>query len=695
MKNHTEKEQLQEIRLELKRSRAREAHLQKENRLILNGLSIISEAQTKEHIFNGLLTVIKEFIPFDNALVLSSSDTKTFSVLASTNPLFNEVTWQYNDLFYRACNNETIVLFKPSQTYQFSFDSTELQSYFTSVAISGIESHSGYAVIILMSSDFGVYSTSTKETMQRFMPLVERAIIDIDYKERLNSLVAIKTKELKLSKERFQDFAETVGDWFWETDLQFNFTYLSDSKINSVPILSRNLFTLINDDSLISIIKSARANKISFNEIEWCPDIFHNQIWFSLSGTPFFDELGNLLGYRGTVKDISVRKRRIRDIQQSKSEAEKANKAKSQFLAMMSHEIRTPLNAILGLVDIFHDSSLSKSQIEWLNQMEGSAQLLLTIISDVLDISRIEAGSFTLDEQPIDLLSTINTAVDFFKDKVDKDLITLTVTVSHNVPVYVYADPTRIAQIIFNLVGNAVKFTKKGLICININQIDHGLTSISVSDTGIGIGQNALDQLFQPFVQADSSITRKYGGTGLGLSIIKHLTELMDGTIKVESILNEGTEFIVALPLKAITQQQVITVSKQPDLERLNLAINKIRVLVAEDNKANQAIIKLMLERQGHEVYIVSNGEEAILEIKKETLPSYDLILMDVSMPIKDGITATKELRELGIRLPIIAITAHAMNAEKKMCLDAGMDDFISKPIRAIELKKLLVSLDL
>lgn len=695
MKNYSDKEQLQEIRLELKRSKAREAHLHKENQLILNGLSIISEAQTKEHIFNGLLTVIKEFIPFDNALVLSSSDTKSFSVLASTNPLFNEITWQYNDLFHRACNNETIVLFKPSQTYQFSFDSDELQSYFTSVAISGIKSHSGYAVIILMSSDFGVYSSSTKETIQHFMPLVERAIIDIDYKERLNSLVEIKTKELKLSKIRFQDFAETVGDWFWETDLLFNFTYLSDSKINSVPIVSHNLFTLLNDDPLISIIESARANKIPFNEIEWCPSIFHNNIWFSLSGTPFFDEVGNLLGYRGTVKDISVRKRRIRDIQQSKHEAEKANKAKSQFLAMMSHEIRTPLNSILGLVDIFHDSSLSGSQIEWLNQMEYSAQLLLTIISDVLDISRIEAGTFTLDEQPIDLLSTINTAVDYFKEKIDKNLINLTVTTSQMTPIYVYADPTRIAQIIFNLVGNAVKFTKKGLICINIEHKCNGQTSISVSDTGIGIDKNVLNQLFQPFVQADSSITRQYGGTGLGLSIIKHLTELMAGTIEVNSILNEGTTFIVTLPLKEITKQQVTAVDNSSELERMNLTVKIKRVLVAEDNKANQAIIKLMLERQGHEVCIVNNGEEAIVEITKDTVPSYDLILMDVSMPTKDGLTATKELRELGITLPIIAITAHAMNTEKKMCLDAGMDDFISKPIRAIELKKLLASLDL
>jgi hypothetical protein len=691
LKNHTEKEQLQELRLELKRSKEREAHLQKENQVILNGLSIISEAQTKEDIFNGLLTVIKEFIPFDNALVLSSSNAEIFSVLASTDSSLNKLTWKYNELFYRACHKETIVLFKPSQTPHFTFDSKILQSYFTSVAISGIKSDSGYAVIILMSSHFGVYSTSTKESLQRFMPLIERAIIDIDYKERLNALVDIKTKELKLSKERFQDFAETVGDWFWETDLKFNFTYLSDSKINSVPILSRNLLNLLDEELIISIINSSRHNQTAFNEIEWCPEIFNHKIWFSLSGTPFFDESGLLLGYRGTLKDISRRKKQVRDIQKSKSEAEKANTAKSQFLAMMSHEIRTPLNAILGLVDVFKDSSLSGNQRDWLNQMESSAQLLLTIISDVLDISRIEAGSFTLDEQAIDLLSTISNSVDFFKDKIDSELINLNVTVSHKIAKYVYGDPTRIAQIIFNLVGNAVKFTEKGIISVNIAQLDDGLISISVSDSGIGISKKALNQLFQPFVQADSSITRQYGGTGLGLSIIKHLTELMNGTITVESSLNEGSKFTVVLPLKETTKKPKVILHNDVDI-----SVKRMRVLIAEDNKANQVIIKLMLEKQGHEVCIVNNGEDAIKEItQKLILDYYDLILMDVSMPIKDGITATKELRSLGVRLPIIAITAHAMETEKKSCLDAGMNDFISKPIRSIELTQLLASIDL
>ena len=212
-----------------------------------------------------------------------------------------------------------------------------------------------------------------------------------------------------------------------------------------------------------------------------------------------------------------------------------------------------------------------------------------------------------------------------------------------------------------------------------------------MSDSGIGISKKALNQLFQPFVQADSSITRQYGGTGLGLSIIKHLTELMNGTITVESSLNEGSKFTVVLPLKETTKKPKVILHNDVDI-----SVKRMRVLIAEDNKANQVIIKLMLEKQGHEVCIVNNGEDAIKEItQKLILDYYDLILMDVSMPIKDGITATKELRSLGVRLPIIAITAHAMETEKKSCLDAGMNDFISKPIRSIELTQLLASIDL
>ncbi len=355
---------------------------------------------------------------------------------------------------------------------------------------------------------------------------------------------------------------------------------------------------------------------------------------------------------------------------------------------MMSHEIRTPLNSILGLVDVFHSSLLSEEQLDWLNQMESSSQLLLTIISDVLDISRIEAGTFVLNEQPIDLLRSLNTSINFLNTRAKDKGITLTVTASQNIPKYVFADATRLSQIIFNLVGNAIKFTNHGHVAVKIDKLPNNSISISVTDTGIGIASTTLEQLFKPFVQADSSITRKYGGTGLGLAIIKRLVELMQGTITVESRLNVGSTFKITLPLKEISD-----LPKQLNNEAKELVNQRsLNILLAEDNKANQAVLQILLEKQGHHVSIVSNGEEAISKFKDcKNHNFFDAILMDVSMPVKDGISATTELRKLGIKLPIIAITAHAMETEKEMCLEAGMNDFISKPIRAKDLSDILI----
>ncbi|MDD9157575.1 ATP-binding protein [Aliivibrio sp. S4TY2] len=691
MKDHAEKEQLQEALLELKRSKERESHLYKENQAILNGLSAISDAQNKEDIFNSLLVVIKKFIHFDNAFVISSSDEKCLSVLASTDDIFNDLTCSFSDLFYRACHNESIILFKPKNTQEFSSLPPELKTEFSSVAISGIQSSSGHAVIVLTSRRFGEYSASTKNSLQRFTPLIERAVIDIDYKHRLQSLVDIKTKALHLSKQRFQDFANTVGDWFWETDINFNFSYLAGTKINDTKMSSQNLLGLIESESIRKQILAAKHHNKSFNELEWCPEKLNNKVWFSLSGTPYYDEFGVLTGYRGTAKDISARKKRITEIHKAKVEAEKANRAKSQFLAMMSHEIRTPLNAILGMIDVFSGSHLSFEQRQWLEQMETSSQLLLTIISDVLDISRIESETFILDEQPIDLIKTIHSAIDYFKVIAQDKGINLTVTVSRSVPVNVIADQTRIAQIIFNLVGNAVKFTNNGAVCLNISLFDGNLICFSIKDTGIGIARDITEQLFKPFIQADSSITRQFGGTGLGLSITKRLTELMNGTIEVESLIGEGSTFTVKLPLK-----EAASISRKLPINELIPEISKqyLSVLVAEDNKANQAVMKLLLERQGHQVTLVKNGVEVIQEWSDHN-NNYDVILMDVSMPIKDGISATKEIRATGSIIPIVAITGHALCEEKKLCIDAGMNDFVSKPIRAKQLKAVLRSLNL
>lgn len=681
--DHFESEQLQETLIELLRSQEREQKLRDENSAILASLTAMSSAKNKQQIFNGLLNVLRSYISFDEAVVLTRSDENfNFKVLVSTFSIFDNTTWPAFSTFERGLTGECIILFDPSQVEEFTFLEHTLHQYTRSVMLTGMNVNSNDALILLLSPNEGQFSPSCKDTMLRFLPLVERAVVDIDYRERLQSLVAVRTKELHNNKQRFQDFARTVGDWFWETDNSFNFTYLSDTSIAQKTITTNNLLELINNEEVVDQIKKAMSERAEFEELEWIADRNSN-LWLSISGCPYYDKKGNIIGYRGTAKNISTRKKHLFELQDARKDAENANDAKSQFLAMMSHEIRTPLNAVLGMMDALQDSDLNKEQEQWITQMDQSAQLLLTIISDVLDISKIESGNFELYKQNMNVGDTVTLVLNHFQEQAATKNLPMIVDISPNIPKYIWCDATRFSQILFNLVGNAIKFTDKGKIEVRVST-DGQLLSITVSDTGIGIGQESQQQLFKPFVQADNTITRRFGGTGLGLAISKRLVDMMGGDIRVSSKLQYGSCFYVDLPITKST-----TPVQRKDQHLIISNKQQLSILVAEDSVANQMVIKLILEKLNHTVTIVNNGKEAF-EMLKRKHDVFDVVFMDVSMPVMDGLAATKEIRKQGIELPIIALTAHAMATDKERCLESGMDNFLSKPVRAKEINLML-----
>ena len=307
---------------------------------------------------------------------------------------------------------------------------------------------------------------------------------------------------------------------------------------------------------------------------------------------------------------------------------------------MMSHEIRTPLNAVLGLLDVFSDSHLSEEQSIWLQQMDKSAQLLLTIINDVLDLSKIESGGFSLQAENMDPRESIHVVFNQFKEIANKKQIQLIQSVSPEVPSLIYQDENRFAQILLNLVGNAIKFTEQGHITVSMYYHNKHLY-IDVKDTGIGIEKNKIKNIFKPFIQADGSITRKYGGTGLGLSICKKIVTLMCGQIKVESEIGQGTCFTVRIPLLPLKQSSIIQRNNQS-----TDTMKPLDILIAEDSKANQMVLKIILEKAGHRVTVADNGQEAVNIIEQQQIP-FSLVLMDMSMPILCGIEATKQLRKI------------------------------------------------
>ncbi|MBY8137672.1 response regulator [Vibrio fluvialis] len=377
---------------------------------------------------------------------------------------------------------------------------------------------------------------------------------------------------------------------------------------------------------------------------------------------------------------------KTRELKIAQQQAEQANQSKSQFLAMMSHELRTPLNAVLGLIDLLRDDSDAYQQ-EMLEQMENSAELLLVIINDILDLSRIESGHFELQRHWISLSKKLQHALEYHSQVAQAKDIKFNVKASICEQFEYWVDSVRLTQILFNIIGNAIKFTHQGFVDVSLVTARDRL-EIEVRDSGIGIDNERIEHLFSPFIQADTSITRNYGGTGLGLAITKHLVELMGGTIKVNSKLGEGTLFAISIPLESrSTAAANENAGQLSDTKTYDALDNSKHILVVEDTKTNQMVIQLLLNRMGYNVTIANNGQHAIELIERNR--SFDLIFMDISMPIMDGIQATRILRSQRLTTPIIALTAHSMNSDHQNCLAAGMNDIVLKPIRSKELQRI------
>ncbi|MCE0492539.1 response regulator [Vibrio salinus] len=555
-------EALTETLLELKQSKEREARLAEENRVILATLSSLSTAENKYQIFDELNKVIAKYIPFDEFLVISKPKSSDFyKTFLSSNSTFEDKTWTHGDKFKRVLSGESILLYDPSSLPEFTLIHQTLKCTIKSALITGIKGQVNDLVLLLIGNTSGKFSVQNKQTLSRFRPLLERAIIDIELKEELQNLVELRTKEL----------------------------------------------------------------------------------------------------------------------QEARITAEKANHTKSEFLAMMSHEIRTPLSAVLGIIDVMRENTNSEQSV-LLEKMEGSAELLHTIISDILDLSKIESGQFQLHCEWVCLNSKLSSAFEYYRTLAETKGLTFKQRVNIQNDYMHYVDPVRIVQIISNLVGNAVKFTENGSVTLCVYSSSDQLL-VKVKDTGIGISKTRISNLFNPFYQVENGKRRQFGGTGLGLTITKKLIDLMYGKISINSNPGVGTEFEVSIPLvsKKCKKEMLAEKTNNSLSENNKITENTSTILVVEDTKTNQMVIKLLLNQLGFDVALASNGIEALQILESRC---FDLILMDISMPKMDGFETTKRIRELEIKTPIIALTAHSITNEKVKYLSSGFDDVIMKPTR-------------
>ncbi|MDO7908203.1 PAS domain S-box protein [Paenibacillus sp. JX-17] len=538
--------------------------------------------------------------------------------------------------------------------------------------------------------------------------------ISMDITERIRYIEQIE----KLSNE-YTLILNSVSEGIFGLDLEGNATFINpagsamlglgpDELLHDPSYLQRIQQTRLDGSSYIvdeSPLLSALRDGYAYSSKEavfWRKD--GSSFLADFQVTPLYDK-GERKGAVVVFRDVTGEKEIIR----AKELAEQADRAKSEFLAIMSHELRTPMNGVIGMTSLLLDTELSEEQQGYARIINESSEALLHILNEILDFSKIEAGKMTLEQEPIDLLHLLETTLELFAPKAAEKGIGLSLDYGNDVPEAITGDSTRLRQVLVNLIGNAVKFTDEGRVQVAVESLrpaDGSCSNLrfSVHDTGIGIAANRQNMLFQSFSQLHPTINRKYGGTGLGLAISKQLVELMGGVIGVESTENVGSTFYFTLPLSGFASEEeegaplADFTSERADAEgidegkkRESSLYGPLRILIVDDHPVNRKLLQTLLQKRGYTPDSVENGEEAVQAVLNGT---YDLVLMDVQMPVMDGLMAAKRICE---KLPaeqrpfIAAVTAFARVEDRLQCAEAGMDDFISKPIHAAEINRVLL----
>ncbi len=522
----------------------------------------------------------------------------------------------------------------------------------------------------------------------------------------IRDITARKQAELALqnSEERFRELAENITEIFWMMNTAgTEMLYVSPACEQILGLTCKSLYE--NPMSWLDAIHPddrERARLASIGQLQGERVDFEYEIrtpkgakWIRNRAFPIRDQNGLIVRVAGIAEDITERKHFEDDLIRARAEADAANLAKSCFLANMSHEIRTPMNGVIGMNQLLLDTDLTTEQRRYVEIAQASGRSLLAIIDDILDISKIEAGKITLENRPFQPRILIDEVVQILSILADKKGLSFESHVSNEIPDSVNGDSHRLRQILTNLCANAIKFTSRGGVKLNViaDKVDPDKVIIrfSILDNGIGIPADQLPKLFSPFMQADVSTTRKFGGTGLGLAISKQLAEMMGGSIGVDSQLGHGSTFWFTSVFDRVDFQQPIK-SFIPQMESQNFPYVRAgcgeRILVAEDNLINREVIGAQLGKLGYKSEIVRNGREAVEAIRRGT---FDLILMDCEMPEMDGYEATRNIRQGSqTHIPIVALTANAMSSDKQRCIEAGMDDYLAKPVDPNQLASVL-----
>jgi len=526
-----------------------------------------------------------------------------------------------------------------------------------------------------------------------------------DHNAQLEEIVANRTRECMETERQFRTIFEraNVGIVFADADgslVSFNETFARLTGFDAASLTGSSLANYVPREMVANNDPCTDPGNGSH------PDDYRidaplrrrdgTTIHVDMAVNVMRDELGKVVNSVAFLIDIEARVRMEAELRSAKEAAEIAARAKGDFLANMSHEIRTPMNAVIGFAGLLRRTPLSERQIGYLSKLDSSAKSLLGLITDVLDTSKIEAGKLELEHIDFDIQDVVRRTLDMVSPMADDKRLELLCNIEPQVPEFLKGDAGRLAQILTNLANNAVKFTESGTVAIQVGlqaqNANFCLLRFMVSDTGIGMDEATISRLFKPFSQADSSFTRRFGGTGLGLVISKHLVEMMGGRLEVESLPGEGSTFFFTVSLEPGSNSTHDADTPDPKrnhrgatamdtkLKSLRRGAHGARILLVDDNELNREVAGELLRSAGAEVTMAVNGQDAVEKIEST---EFDMAFMDIQMPVMDGYEATRRIRRdpRHSSLPVIAMTAHAMKGAREQCLDAGMDDFLTKPI--------------
>ncbi|MFK7978337.1 MAG: response regulator [Saprospiraceae bacterium] len=512
--------------------------------------------------------------------------------------------------------------------------------------------------------------------------------------ESLEQKIAQRTLELRISEDKYRGIIEDMELGLMEVDndgiiVKAYQRFCDMLGYHSHELNGKNAIETLLPEEYLPVMERQAIERLEGRADVYEVEVFKKngeRIWVLISGSPIYNLEGEMIGTIGIHYDMTAQKNLEKELAKAKITAEQAQKAEQQFLANMSHEIRTPMNAVIGMTHLLYETNLSETQKEYIDALRFSADSLMGLINNILDLSKIEAGELEFEEQTFNLQQMLKGLQRTFQFKVKDKPVSVDMAIDERITNLIIGDPTRLNQILTNLLGNASKFTHQGTIGVKaiLRKNSHAKFWIEfqVHDTGIGIPNDKLDIIFENFKQADIKVTRKYGGTGLGLTIVKELIEIQGGNINAQSKPNEGSVFKFILPYG---DSGVIAVEKARSYEKSNAHLRKLLkdqyVLVVEDNDMNQKLITKILEIWECSFDLAVNGKEAVAYTM---LQKYDLILMDIHMPEMDGVEATSTIRNDGENLnqhvPIIAMTAAALLDEKNRAIKAGMNDYLTKP---------------